>query len=229
MAGQKRLVLEHLESVSWRVLDEYSDVIRQIIRGRAGVYGLYRKGKLYYVGLAKNLMQRLQMHLKDRHHGAWDRFSIYVTVRSEHIKELESLILRISKPTGNKTGGKFIRSESLRSSLNRRMSEVDADRRAMIIGGSLARRRRRSKAKKGRGTKGLAGIVDRRMQLKGTYLGKEYKASLRTDGRIGCKGEVFDSPSGAAKAATGRGFNGWSFWHYRNEKGNWVRLRELRR
>ena len=228
MSKQKRLVVQHLEDISWQVLEEYPQIVREMIRGRAGVYALYRRRKLYYVGLASNLMRRLKTHLKDRHHGVWDRFSVYLTVHDEHVKELESLILRIVNPSGNKTRGKFTNSESLRSKPNSRMKEADADRRALFIGGHVARRRLRSKTKKGKGTKRLAGVVDRRIVLKANYNGKQYRATLRKDGRIGFKKKTYDSPTGAARAVVRRRCNGWSFWRYRNENGEWVRLSELR-
>lgn len=60
MAKNNALLLEYLEGVSWRILEEYleeyPDAVRELIRRRAGVYALYRGRKLYYVGLAKNLM-----------------------------------------------------------------------------------------------------------------------------------------------------------------------------
>ena len=88
MPANKRLVTQHLEGISWRVLEEYPEIVRKLIRRQAGVYALYRRNKLYYVGLASNLMGRLKSHLRDRHNGAWDKFSVYLTVRDEHIKEL---------------------------------------------------------------------------------------------------------------------------------------------
>jgi hypothetical protein len=69
MSNPKPLVLRHLEDVSWRVLEEYPEVIKTMVRRQAGIYVLYRRDKLYYVGLASNLMGRLKSHLKDRHHG----------------------------------------------------------------------------------------------------------------------------------------------------------------
>jgi len=74
------------------------------------VYALYKRSKLYYVGLAKDL----KAHLNDRHGQSWDRFSVYLTIGDEHLKELESLILRIVKPKGNKVKGKFAKSQDLR-------------------------------------------------------------------------------------------------------------------
>lgn len=96
----QRLVVQHLEKVSGKILEEYPNVIREFIRSRGGVYALYRKEHLYYVGLASNLMARLKTHLRDRHRLGWDRFSVYITLRDGHIKELESLLIRIVGPKG---------------------------------------------------------------------------------------------------------------------------------
>lgn len=55
--GKKKksgLLLQHLEDVSWKVLDDYRAIVRDMIRGRSGVYALYNRRKLYYVGLADN-------------------------------------------------------------------------------------------------------------------------------------------------------------------------------
>ncbi len=229
MAKQKKLVLQHLEKISWRVLEDYPKIIKEMIHGKSGVYALYRKDKLYYVGLATNLMGRLKTHLKDRHHGAWDRFSVYLTVHDEHIKELESLILRISNPTGNKTGGKFSESNNLRSTLNQEIKGFDADKRAALICGKIEIQRRKSKMHKSKGTKILVGIANKRIPLRAKYKGEEYRATLRIDGMIGYNGEKYPSPSAAGRAIIKRACNGWWFWHYKNEKGEWVRLDEIRK
>jgi len=125
MPTGKRLVTEHLENISWRVLEDYPQVVSDMIKRRAGVYALYKGEKLYYVGLASNLMGRLKTHLKDRHRGAWNRFSVYLTLRDEHIKELESLLLRIVNPEGNKQRGSFVKSHNLYPSLNKQITEFE--------------------------------------------------------------------------------------------------------
>jgi hypothetical protein len=225
----RQLVLQHLELVSWRVLEERSEIVQALIRRRHGVYALYRKDKLYYVGLATNLMGRLQTHLKDRHHGVWDRFSVYLTAHDDHIKEMESLILRITAPVGNKQSGKFSASENLLLVLNRAMSEADADLRARLLGGTVARRRRRAKTRRTKGTLALAGVVDRRLPLRARYKDKEFRATLRTDGQLSFSRQMYESPTGAARAAVGRAINGWTFWTFRNAKREWVPLAQLRK
>src|ERR1051326_7712496 len=114
MARHIPLVCQHLENISRQALARYQDTIRQYVRNRHGVYALYRRGKLYYVGLASNLRSRLSNHLKDRPGQSWDRFSVYLTIGDSHLRELESLLLRIVKTKGNKQKGKFAKSEDLR-------------------------------------------------------------------------------------------------------------------
>ena len=86
MAGRSSLVCQHLENISRDVLEEYQDTVRQYVRDRQGVYALYRRGKLYYVGLARNLRMRLAHHLRDRHGDSWDRFSVYLTIGDSHLR-----------------------------------------------------------------------------------------------------------------------------------------------
>jgi len=75
MKRRTQLVCQHLENISRQALERHQDIIGQYARGRQGIYALYRRGKLYYVGLATNLRNRLQQHLKDRHGDSWDQFT----------------------------------------------------------------------------------------------------------------------------------------------------------
>ncbi len=61
---ENAFVLSYVERVSWQVLEEHRPIIKGMIRGHAGVYSLYKGEKLYYVGLATNLMGRVNHHLK---------------------------------------------------------------------------------------------------------------------------------------------------------------------
>jgi hypothetical protein len=102
MAKRTPLVCQQLENISREALGKYQDIIRQYVRRRHGVYALYRRGKLHYVGLASNLRSRLAHHLRDRHQDSWDRFSVYLTIVT-HL----ALILRIVKPMGKKVKDKL--------------------------------------------------------------------------------------------------------------------------
>ncbi len=229
MPRSKRLVVGHLENVSAKVLADYVEIIRSMIKGHSGLYALYRGTHLHYVGLASNLMGRLKQHLRDRHENKWDRFSVYLTVHDDHMKELESLILRIASPQGNKVSGRFMESTNLHRELNRKIKDFDNERRAKLLGKRVSRRHPHKKVSLRKKKTSLKDLVTRRMILRATYKGKQYRATLRKNGTIDVNGEIYDSPSGAAVAIVGHAVSGWGFWKYRNSKGEWVRLGTLRK
>ena len=81
------MVFQYLEHAASSLLAEHGDAIRAHVGGSHGVYALYKRQRLYYVGLATDLRVRLKQHLKDRHEGRWDNFSIYLTLDSAFMKE----------------------------------------------------------------------------------------------------------------------------------------------
>ena len=117
------LVSQHLENISREALEQLQEIIREYVRNQQGVYVLYRGDKIYYIGLASNLRNRLAQHMKDHHQDSWDRFSVYITIGDRHIREMESLIVRISKPPGNKQKGRFAKSEDLLRRFKRDLAE----------------------------------------------------------------------------------------------------------
>jgi len=233
MARRKPLVCQFLENISRAVLEEYQDIVRDFVRGRHGVYALYRRRKLHYVGLARNLRNRLKQHLKDRHGQSWDRFSVYLTIGDEHMKELESLILRIVRPPGNKQLGKFAKSENLRQELARRIRAYERQRLDELLGRTRVlepdRAQIRRRAKPDGRQPVLARYIRAPMHLRARFKRKLLKAKVRRDGRIRFGGHLFSSPSLAAAAACRRpSCNGWTFWTYERAPGDWVPLKELR-
>lgn len=123
------LVIEHLEGISRNAIKRYPEIVMEFAWKKSGVYALYKGRDLYYVGLAKNLRSRLRGHLRDRHAEAWDRFNVYLTQGDEHLKELESLVLRIASPKGNKQMGKFGGSRDLLGTFRQRI--VDSQKREL--------------------------------------------------------------------------------------------------
>jgi GIY-YIG catalytic domain len=88
-------------------------VLKKIMRGYAGVYALYNGEKLYYVGLATNLYNRLRWHTKNRHRGKWDRFAIFRVRRVRYLKDMETLLLQVAEPPGNSLSGRLHRDADL--------------------------------------------------------------------------------------------------------------------
>ena len=234
MARQKPLVTQHLENVSGKLLTTWWDLIAEHTKNRQGIYALYRRRKLRYVGLAKNLAGRLKSHLRDHHKGSWDRFSVYVTIGDQHMRELEALILRITKPVGNKVQGKFAKSENLllrlrreyRAEVRREEEQLLGLRRAAKPPRRIRVVGRKSKATGRRPT--LAPYVNRAFNIRGRYKGRSYRARVRSDGTIRFGDKIYNSPSLAGKAVKGRSTNGWTFWNFERSPGDWVLLKELR-
>lgn len=229
MKRNAQLVCQHLENISREALEEYQDIIRQYVRGRQGVYALFRRGKLYYVGLATNLRNRLTQHLRDRHADSWDRFSVYLTIGDHHLRELEALILRTVNPAGNQQKGKFAKSEDLRLRFRRDMKQsLDAEFKGMFADPLPAKRKVKAPEADGR-TPVLAKYATAAFPLRAHFKGKMIKAQVRRDGTIRFAGKLFNSPSLAAAAACNRPTcNGWAFWTYERAPGDWVPLDALR-
>lgn len=222
------LVSEFFEKMSWEFLENYRDIINGMIKGKAGVYALYKGDRLYYVGLAVNLKRRLTQHLKDRHKGRWSHFSVYLVTEDDHIKPLESLVLRIADPVGNAVKGKLPGATNMRKSIVQKMKARDADVRSKMVGGSAVKRR--IKVNVIVTGKRVASVkVDRRYALKATYKGETFKGTLRKDGKISFGGNLYTSPTAAAQAVTKRSsaINGRTFWKCKNENGEWMVLSHL--
>ena len=231
MSKRTSLVCQHLENISREALEKYQDIIRQYVRRRQGVYALYRRGKLHYVGLASNLRSRLAHHLKDRHRDSWDRFSVYLTIGDSHLKELESLILRIVKPVGNKLKGKFQKSEDIRRRFARDVRTYHREELIWLLGREVAEvgeieAEMNSKRKE----PVLAKYINGPMKIQVKFKGRILKARVRRDGLIRFRRKLYSSPSHAGAAACKRRTcNGWSFWRYERAPGDWITLNELRK
>lgn len=223
------LVCQHLENIRRDAIKQYQDVIRHYVRHRQGIYALHRKGKLYYVGLASDLYWRLKQHLEDHHANSWDRFSVYLTIGDAHLKELESLILRIAKPAGNKVSGKIGRSENLRRRLAKDIKAIQKRELYGIIGKVVIVGTTKTKPNDAGRIPALQTFVTAPMRLRATYKGKTYSAKVRRDGTIRFNKETFTSPSSAAFSLVRHGVDGWYFWRYERAPGDWVRLLELRK
>ncbi|MBM4330509.1 MAG: hypothetical protein FJ117_04650 [Deltaproteobacteria bacterium] len=230
MAKRKPLVSQHLENISREAFEKYQNIIRQYVRRRQGVYALYRQGKLYYVGLASNLRSRLAHHLRDRHRLSWDRFGVYLTIGDSHLKELESLILRIVKPPANKQKGKFISSEDIRGRFTRNIREFQRGELLSLIGKEVSDREEGQKSDSDDKKPILAKYINGPIKLRARHKGKTIKANISKDGFIHFQGKKYASPSlSGAAACKRRSCNGWTFWHYERAPGDWVSLNELRK
>ncbi len=227
----KPIVEAYLERIGQKVFKDFSSVITGLIRGNQGIYALYKKDKLYYIGLASNLKNRIKHHLNDKHKNYWTHFSLYIISKQEHIKEFESVILRVAYPKGNTVKGKLSRAKNLRPSLKRRLKAEWERQINGIIGGKKKKvvKRTVKKAKAGNDKLPLKGALRHYQPIYANYKGKDYKANVLTSGRIKFNGRLYASPSGAGKAIITKGVvNGWNFWKYKDKSGELRKIADLR-
>jgi hypothetical protein len=111
------LVRAYAENISARLLEQHGDTVKLVIGRKSGVYVLSKHGKPYYIGLAKKLPSRLSHHLRDRHAGKWDRFNFYAIRSRKYVKDLESILIRVAQPDGNRQKGGFGKDKNLRRTL----------------------------------------------------------------------------------------------------------------
>ena len=231
MPRQTPLVSQYIERISRDAVEKYQDLFQRYVSHRQGVYALYRRDKLYYVGLASNLKWRLYQHLNDHHGSSWDRFSVYFTIGDTHLKELETLILHITgKPRGNKNKGKFKESENLKRTLKRDIKSYQRKELMDLIGQAFKTDLVKISEKQKNGRQPiLAPYVKKPLKLRASVKGKKFKARLRRDGSIRFRGKLYNSPSAAGVAACKRSCDGWYFWRFERAPGDWVKLNELRK
>lgn len=110
------LVAAHIKGVSVNAIQRHLKCFREFIGHRkCGVYVLRTGGDIYYVGLAQSLRSRLADHLKDHLRGKWDQFDLYIIRddKAKYLRELESLLIRVAKPTANRTEPKFVKHNNI--------------------------------------------------------------------------------------------------------------------
>ena len=111
--ASKPLSREFLNSPTFR------EGLSDAMKGYSGLYALYHHDRIYYIGLANNLFWRLHQHTKDRHKSKWDHFAVFRIARVRYLKDIESLLLRVANPPGNKVRGKFYNKADMMKPLKR--------------------------------------------------------------------------------------------------------------
>ena len=109
-------VVEHLHFESFEFLEE---AINDMMKGKPGIYALYDKKKLYYVGLSIDLKKRVKEHTEDGHAKKWNNFSIYIINKTKFLKDVETILLRVIDPPGNTVKGKIPKLKSLQKVLKK--------------------------------------------------------------------------------------------------------------
>lgn len=241
----KKIFTEKIEGIPIMFFNPiYKTLVKEELKNKFGVYALYdKKGKLYYVGIAQhNIAGRIKQHLKNKHKGKWEFFSVYFTKKKNFIKILEDAFISIVLPKGNiqkpikinKGNRRIIRKmDIIYKNKSKPMSHLrgKAKRSNVLKQNSI---RKKSSSKRSIRKNNLNVTLKNRFQTSipleklDKRNNKIYRATLLKSGQIKYKDKVYDTPSAAAKIATGLQQNGWTFWSFKHGD-QWVKLDCLRK
>jgi hypothetical protein len=96
--GTNPFVRKHLPVISRALLEG---------ENKEKFVGFLKSHELYYVGRASNLLGRLGTHTSDLHGKKWDKLAIYIIDEKLKLHDVESLLIAVSKPEGNKNRGRL--------------------------------------------------------------------------------------------------------------------------
>lgn len=202
------IITKKLQNVNVAALEQLPFILKELLGSQSGIYALYKKENLYYIGKAVDLRRRLVQHLKDHHQRKWDTFSLFVVQNKSHISDLESLLITICEPKGNKSHphGK---AQDLRKEFLARIDEYHAQERALILNSKPCKKKKT-------------------ICLLHVYKGKKYTAIYNClDHSVRYNKTLYSSPSAAGSAVTGKSCDGLLFWKGKDKKGNLVPLKKL--
>ena len=143
LAAPRSLVVNRLEKVSKDLFRRHFGLITELVGNSPGIYALYDGPDLYYVGKSTDLKKRVKQHLRDRHLASWTHFSLYLVRRAEHIHEIESLLVRIANPQGNRVVPRGKSSGPLLKKLQQMVRQKQKDEYLELFGVPRAKRERK--------------------------------------------------------------------------------------
>lgn len=227
----RKIITSKIEHIHKDLFGDYSSALAELVGRSQGVYALYHKGELYYVGKAVHLIRRVGQHLKDKHAGKWSHFSIFLTNNREHVSAIESVLISVAYPEGNTARPKGDIDVSLRRTLMKIIQKQHKEKLDTLIGhkDSLRAKKKpkstRTIRKKTKNT--LAHKFASGKTLRADFKDKQYKAKLLTNGNIKYASKTYTSPTAAAMQIVGGRINGMRFWRIKNKQGEWVRLKNI--
>ena len=110
-SNKGRIIKDYDEFIEYDWKDDsiFQDIPSSLSKPKGrGIYALYDNHGLYYVGLTtRSLRSRIKRHTTDRHRKKWNKISWYQIPNFKYSKDMETAILRITHPKGNRVKGKI--------------------------------------------------------------------------------------------------------------------------
>ena len=102
-----------------------------MMKGYSGIYALYNGVKLYRVGLATDLLSRVKTYFKPPHKDKWNQFAIFRIARAAYLKDIETVLLGITDPPGNKVKGRVPKDADINRLLIKILREHESQSKAI--------------------------------------------------------------------------------------------------
>ena len=236
-----KLFTEKLEKIHKDIFKDHRNALLKLVGKSHGVYALYKRDRLYYVGKASDLKKRVGEHLNDIHARKWTHFTAFLTSKSEDIKDIEAVLIIIADPDGNTNKPKSSAKDMLKS-LEALIKEEQEEKRRKILGKKSTSKKKKdvSKKKKSKAIRKqstlnsetgknklvkMKQLFDADLIKEGdTWYFKNNKKNIEgiitSDGQLKVGGKTYTSHHKAGKEAMNwPSCNGWNHWQYRDEQG----------
>ena len=86
-----------MDNIKRESFDAINKELRDVLRGRSGIYALYKKGTVVKVGLGTNIYWRIKGHSKSKKMH-WDTVSLFIIRKNRYLRDVETAVNRIAKP-----------------------------------------------------------------------------------------------------------------------------------
>ena len=183
------MIIYQLYQAPIEVLQEYDSVLANKIGDKGGIYILHHGKKIYYVGKATKLRQRIKQHFSDKHRNNWDAFSLYVVNDNRFLDSLERLLVTLLKPSGNST--LFKNEMRYKKELAKEIQQLQKQHLKELF----------------------PDVLSPTKTITRTYKGKQYKAVIKKNGSIVYNGKTYPSLTAVTKKITGsKNISGPYFW-----------------
>jgi len=116
------LIQYALDNIKRKSLDVIKRELRSVLKERAGIYALYKRGVVVKVGLGTNIYSRIKGHAKSKSID-WDTASLFIIKDIKYLRDVETAVNRIAKPKYSLQRGRVGDENYFKKILNKRVNE----------------------------------------------------------------------------------------------------------
>jgi len=96
--------------------------LKGVLKGRAGIYALYKEGRVVKVGLGTNIYGRVNGQSKSKKMN-WDTASLFIIKNIKYLRDVETAVNRIAKPKYSIQQGRVGDEHYFKKILKKRVNE----------------------------------------------------------------------------------------------------------